>query len=113
MKLAVVRVRGDVRIDTEIRDTFEMLNLRQKNHCVVVDDSPIIEGMLHRVASFATWGPVSDDLVVLLKKKGERVARLCPPRKGYGRKGVKVAFARGGALGNRGEKMNDLVKRMM
>ena len=39
--------------------------------------------------------------------------RLDPPRKGFGRKGIKMAFSKGGALGYRAEKINDLVKRMM
>ncbi len=39
--------------------------------------------------------------------------RLCPPRKGYGRKGIKKPFSLGGALGYRKDKINDLIKRMM
>ena len=39
--------------------------------------------------------------------------RLNPPRKGYGRKGIKIPFSRGGALGDRKEKINDLIKRML
>ncbi len=39
--------------------------------------------------------------------------RLCPPSKGYERKGIKKPFSMGGALGYRKEKINDLVKRMM
>jgi large subunit ribosomal protein L30 len=37
--------------------------------------------------------------------------RLNPPRKGYG--GVKRSFTNGGALGYRGEKMNELIERML
>ena len=39
--------------------------------------------------------------------------RLSPPRKGFGRKGIKFAFTKGGALGYRGIKINDLIKRML
>ncbi len=38
------------------------------------------------------------------------VIRLPPPRKGY--EGVKRSFVEGGALGNRGERINDLLHRM-
>ena len=113
MKLAVVRVRGDVRITHKVRDTFRMLNLLKKNHCVVVEDGPSIQGMLHVASPHITWGQVNETTLAALKKKGDKVFRLNPPRKGYGRKGIKVNFAVGGALGNRGEKMNDLVMRMM
>lgn len=37
--------------------------------------------------------------------------RLHPPRRGY--KGVKIPFSLGGALGNHGEKINDLLERMI
>ncbi|MEI8364022.1 MAG: 50S ribosomal protein L30 [archaeon] len=41
------------------------------------------------------------------------VFRLRPPRKGYERKGVKNPFSIGGALGNRQEKISELVKKMI
>jgi len=41
------------------------------------------------------------------------VFRLRPPRKGYERKGVKQPFSIGGALGNRREKINVLIKKMI
>ena len=40
------------------------------------------------------------------------VFRLSPPNKG-GYEGIKRSFQVGGALGNRGEKINDLIKRMI
>ena len=39
------------------------------------------------------------------------VLRLHPPRKGY--EGIKRAYTMGGALGYRGEKINDLIRRMI
>ena len=38
--------------------------------------------------------------------------RLGMPRKGFERKGIKVPFSLGGALGYRKEKINELIKRM-
>ena len=37
---------------------------------------------------------------------------LHPPRKGFGRKGKKHHFTVGGALGYRGDEINDLIRRM-
>ena len=34
-------------------------------------------------------------------------------KKGYGRKGIKTPFSKGGALGYRGDKINDMIQRMM
>lgn len=41
------------------------------------------------------------------------VFRLHPPKKGYERAGVKKQFSVGGAVGYRGEKINDLIQRMI
>ena len=38
---------------------------------------------------------------------------LAPPKGGFERKGIKKTFIQGGALGYRGKKINDLVKRML
>ena len=112
MKLAVIRVRGDVRIPNLVRDTLKMLGLQKKNHCTIVEDTPQKIGMLKSVESYITWGPADEKSMTALQKKGEKVFRLNPPRKGYGRKGIKMPFRLGGAYGNRGEKINDLIMRM-
>ncbi len=39
--------------------------------------------------------------------------RLTPPRGGFDKKGIKKQYSLGGALGYRGEKINDLVRRML
>lgn len=41
------------------------------------------------------------------------VFRLRPPRKGYDRAGIKKPYSLGGALGYRGEKINELLDRMI
>ena len=70
--------------------------------------------MINAVKDFVTWGPLSPEIEEKLKKKMiEGVAHLQPPRKGFGRKGIKFQFKTGGALGNRGDKINDLLMRMM
>ena len=47
-------------------------------------------------------------------KKGRiKPFRLNPPRGGFERKGIKVSFNSGGALGYRGEKINSLIKKML
>ncbi|HDI73179.1 MAG: 50S ribosomal protein L30 [Candidatus Altiarchaeales archaeon] len=41
------------------------------------------------------------------------VFRLNPPKKGYERGGIKKPYTKGGALGYRGEKINELIERMI
>ncbi len=48
------------------------------------------------------------------KKLGIKpVFRLRPPKKGFERQGIKKTFKEGGALGFRGEAMDELVKKMI
>ena len=113
-ELAVILVRGMVSMKPEIRETLRRLRLKRKNNCVVVEDKPERIGMIRMVKDFVTWGTVNPEVMDKLKKMmKEGVVRLQPPRKGFGRKGIKFQFTTGGALGNRGDKINDLLMRMM
>ena len=139
-KFVVVLVRGLIDLSHDVKDTLAMLRLFRKNHAVVVDNTPIIRGMIVKVKDNVTWGEIDDATIKeLIEKRGEEFLarktdvkkkykyatfsfngkdykpyfRLNPPRKGFGRKGIKVPFSVGGGLGYRGEKINDLIKRML
>lgn len=114
MKLAIIRIRGTVNRNGEIRDTLTMLNLNKPNHCVIVEDTPSVKGMIKKVAPLLTWGPITDKTEKALeKRKTNKHYALNPPKKGYGRKGIKMPFKLGGSYGDRGEKINDLLERML
>ncbi|MBS3169107.1 uL30 family ribosomal protein [Candidatus Woesearchaeota archaeon] len=139
-KIAVVLIRGMIDMDRPLKDALRILRLHRKNHCVIVEDNRISRGMIQKVKDYVTWGEISPETYTeLIGKRGKEFkARqtdrkqkysyaviefqgkkykpyfaLNPPLKGFGRKGIKVAFRVGGALGNRGEKINDLLRRMM
>jgi large subunit ribosomal protein L30 len=113
-KLAVIRIRGLTRIRKDFVSTLKMLNLNKKNHCVILDDSPVVRGMINKVKDFVAWGEVSEETLKLLepRKKGKFYA-LPPPRKGFERKGIKMPFNKSGALGYRGDKINGLLARIV
>jgi large subunit ribosomal protein L30 len=112
-KIAVVLVRGSIGVSRPMRDTLLFLNLKRKNGCTVLDKTPTVVGMVRKVKDLVTWGEVSPETINRLKKHTKnRIISLHPPRKGFGRKGIKAPFSIGGALGYRGEKMNDLIERM-
>ena len=94
-----------------------MLRLFKKNFCVLLDDTPDMRGMLIKVKDYVTWGEIDDETLKSLKEKrsdkDKKFFRLNPPKKGFGRKGIKVPFGIGGALGDRKEKINDLINRMV
>ena len=139
-KVAVILVRGRVGLRQEVKDTLDMLRLYRKNFCVVLEDNPVSRGMIKKVKDFVTWGEISEEMFSkLVSERGEewlgrtsdskgkykygfmevagkkykKYFRLQPPRKGFGRKGIKMAFNVGGGLGNRAEKINDLIERMI
>ncbi len=112
-KLAIIRIRGPLRVSPAVRRTFEQLKLRKKFNCVILEDTPANKGMLQVVSGYITWGEISDDALKLLEKRKTPVCyTLHPPRGGFERKGTKVAFNVGGALGYRGDKINALLERM-
>ena len=139
-KLAIVLVRGLVNVTQSVKDTLAMLRLKRKNHCVVIENTPLNQGMVKKVKDYVTYGEINEETFKqLVEKRGEEFKarledskrkynyksldvngknykpyfRLNPPKKGFGRKGVKLSFKVGGGLGDRGEKINDLLERMM
>ena len=123
MELAIILVRGVQRTPQQLRDTLHMLHLDKKNTCVVVKANESTLGMIKKATNYITYGEIDTSTLEALKKKKNLLfkesktfvyaAALQPPRKGFGRKGVKVSFRTGGALGNRKEKINDLIQRML
>ncbi len=141
-KMFVVRVRGRVRLLTKVNDTMNMLRLYKKNYCVIVENTLTNMGMIQKAKDFLTWG-IADQAVIdeLFAKRGRvytgpltdskkkieykgryieykgkkynKFFALNPPISGYGRKGIKKAFMHGGAIGDRGTEINNLVKRML
>lgn len=139
-KLAVILVRGLVKTQQETQRTLQLLNLRRKNTCVLIENNVVHQGMANKVKDYITWGEISEEVVQeLVSKRGmiykgrstdakekyeyktlningkkyKKYFRLNPPQKGFGRKGIKMPFKAGGALGYRGEKINDLIRRMI
>ncbi len=114
-KLAAVKVRGVINAATPLKDTLKMLKLHRTNYCVILENNPSNQGMLKMAKDYLTWGEINEEtLKLLIQKYGEpKFYRLNPPKKGYGRKGIKTSFTNSGALGYRGEKINDLIQRMI
>lgn len=112
--IAAVRVRGVVGKNTAVKNTLNSIRLYKKNYCVVLNETAEVKGMLEKTRDFITWGEIDDETLKLLQQKSkQKFYRLSSPKKGFGRKGVKYHFSRGGALGNRKEKINDLIRRML
>lgn len=100
--MAVIRVRGSVRIRKEVEDTLRMLGLRKVNALSVLPRSDSILGMIKKVNDYVMWGEISDEMSNKIKNK-----KLKPIKK----KSIKRKYPNGD-LGYRKD-MEDLMKRMI
>jgi len=124
-KIAIIRVRGLTGVQYDIEHAMKTLNLHRKNYCVVVEKKPSVVGMLKKIANFVAYGEIDDEALKLLEEKAEKTKnkkgeeklkpyfRLNSPKKGFGRKGIKANYSISGALGYRGNEINDLIRRML
>lgn len=125
-KIAIVRIRGGINLSPQISMTLRLLNLHKQNHCVILTQTESSIGMVKKVKDYVTWGEIDEKVLDNLRekrlemfndkdgqKKEKKFFRLQPPLKGFDRKGIKIPFAKGGALGYRKNKINDLILRML
>jgi large subunit ribosomal protein L30 len=63
---ALVQIRGDVNMDTDIHDTLKMLNIHHVNHCTLVPDTDTYNGMVAKVNDFVAFGEPSEETVAQL-----------------------------------------------
>jgi len=140
--IAVVRLRGNIKVNYRISTALELLRIRKVNHCIILRDSKDAIGVLKRVKDYTTFGEVSDEVVkLMIEKRGRKVGGkrldkadipkmfklLGEPKKlieaGFkpvfrlrparkGLKSVKKQFPQGD-LGNRGKEMTKLLERMI
>ncbi len=132
--LALIRVKGSAGTRRSINETLARLNLKRVNNLTLLYGTPSNIGMITKCNDFITYGEVtqellqemverkklqatSDDIRLLLdgKKSAKELTnlpiRMHPPRKGY--EGIKRGYSNKGALGYRGEKIAELIQRMM
>lgn len=139
----VIRIRGFVGVRKDIKDTLKMLNLHRKNHCVLLAETESIRGMLQKAKDYITWGKISEEMLKKLMQKRARklgdarlseqevenilkeikngkalrelglkpVFRLTPPSGGF-HKTIKQHYPRG-ELSYRGDKINELLEKMI
>jgi len=112
--IAVIRITGDVDLSKDIRETFNILKLRRKYSCIVLNPNKEQEGMIEKIKNFVAFGDIKDETLKKLKeKRGKKdnpgFFRLHPPIGGIK---TKMHFPKG-VLGNHGNKINELIERML
>ena len=71
MVFAVIRVRGIVNVNPDIKRTLELLRLTKVNHCALLEENKVYKGMLQMVKDYATWGELDKEtLPKLIESRG-------------------------------------------
>jgi len=109
--IAIIRIKGKVKVKKDIESTLERLRLRKKFSCVVLEESKELGGMIKKVENFVSYGAINEKTLKELKEKrdkGKKYFALHPPRGGIN---TKERFPRG-VLG-KNDKINELIMRML
>src|SRR3989338_988580 len=73
-KIAVIQIRGAVKLSKKIKSTLEMLNLKKKNSCIIEEANNVNIGMVNVVKDYVTWGEINEQVIKeLLLKRGKIV----------------------------------------
>lgn len=139
--IAIIRIKGKVKIREKIEETLSRLRLRRKYVCVLINEKDKVKlGMLKKIKDYVAFGEINKGtLIRLIEKRGKRIDKkqikepekiveeiekgkkmeevgLKPffrlhPPRG-GLKSSKKQFPRG-VLGNHGKEINKLIERML
>ena len=116
MKIAVIRIHGQVGLRAGIVETLNRIKLRRKYSCVVVDGKKEELGMIKKVKDFVAYGEINEEIYKRLnekrKTKTKNFFRLHPPRGGIDAK-KHFGETKKAVLGNNGKEINKLIERML
>ena len=71
-KIAIIRIRGPVKINGDAERTMQLLRLYRKNYCVVLEDTPAFIGMVKKVKDYVTFGEIDEETYnALFEKRGD------------------------------------------
>ncbi|MEW6592449.1 MAG: 50S ribosomal protein L30 [Candidatus Hadarchaeota archaeon] len=73
-KLAVIRLRSGINANQDVGDTMKILGLTRANHCILVDDTDPILGMLQKSKDYITWGEATPQTIEHLLKRWGRLS---------------------------------------
>ncbi len=71
--IAIIRIRGLKHIRHDVKHAFMDFRLDRKNHCVLVKEGPVTNGMLTKIKDYAAYGPVKAETIAKLIEKRGRV----------------------------------------
>ncbi len=120
--ICVIRIRGQVKLKTEIAETFRRLKMMQKMNCIFIDEKDTVRmGMLQKLTDYVVFGEVDAALQKkILDARGVKdkdgnykgYCRLHPPRGGF-KKSTKYTFNSGKGILGPNKEIAKLVERML
>lgn len=116
--IAVIRIKGQVGLNKDIKETLHRLRIRKKYACIILENPNETQlGMIKSMRNFVSYGEISKELYdKVIKLRGKKDSegnlkpffRLHPPRGGAK---TKLHYPKG-ILGENKE-MEKLVERML
>lgn len=142
MSICLIRIRGEVGLKSDVKETLNRMRLRKKYSCVVIaHPKPEQLGMIKKIKDFVAFGKINESMFEkLIEKRGQLIdkkkkinakeaAKEIEKGKTYEELNMKPFFRlhppRGGieskkhfgvnkgVLGNHEEKINELLERML
>lgn len=119
--IAVIRISGEIGLDSDVKETLFRMRLRKKYSCVVFDKiTPELNGMLKKVRNFVAYGEIDDAThKELIAKRGKKIEgklklffRLHPPIGGIDSM-KHFGVTSKAVLGDNGKEINSLIRRML
>lgn len=101
--IAIIRIRGQVKLKNSVAETFKRLRLPKKYSCIFIDEKDVVRmGMLNTIVPYVIFGKVDDETMKkVIKARGhisngeyQGFCRLCPPVGGF-KKTTKMAAPKG------------------
>ena len=87
--IVVIRIAGQCKMKSDIKETFNRLKMGTKYSCILVDEADLVRmGMVKKVITSVMVGKIDDAMIKKLKDnrdKGKPVYFLHPPRGGFKR----------------------------
>lgn len=120
--IAVIRIRGQVKLKKVIAETFNRLKLRKKLTCTFIDEKDKVKlGMLKRLKEYSAYGKVDEKLEKkVIEQRGQKdkdkkyrgFCRLHPPRGGF-KKSTKKSVSSGKGILGEHKDISKLLERML
>jgi large subunit ribosomal protein L30 len=71
MVFAIIRVRGIINVNPDIKRTLKLLRLTKVNHCTLLEENKVYKGMLQKVKDYTTWGEIDKEILPkLMESRG-------------------------------------------